>query len=64
MLTNLEWLLPVPADYRARLKALRAAIAASTDPVIIEEELHALSLARLDLNQLGHLAGAAASHAA
>ena len=64
MLTNLEWLLPVPADYRARLKALRAAIAASTDPMIVEEELHALSLARLDLNQLGHLAGAAAGHAA
>lgn len=62
MLTNLEWLLPVPADYRARLKNLRAEIAAATDPAVIEEELHALALARLDFNQLGHLAAAAASH--
>jgi FkbH-like protein len=64
MLTNLEWLLPVPPDFRARLKAVRAAIAAASDPDAIEEELHALSLAQLDLNQLGHLAGAAASHVA
>jgi FkbH-like protein len=64
MLTNLEWLLPVAPDYRARLKAVRAAIAAVSDPAAIEEELHALSLAQLDLNQLGHLAGAAASHVA
>ena len=64
MFTDLEWLLPVPADYRARLKAVRAAITAKADPLAIEEELHALSLAQLDLNQLGHLAGAAASQAA
>ena len=61
MLADLDWLEPA-ADFRVRLKAVRAAIAdGATD---VEEQLYALALARLDLNQLGLLAGAVASHVA
>nr|WP_295664386.1 HAD-IIIC family phosphatase [Polymorphobacter sp.] len=60
MLADLDWLEPV-ADFRVRLKAVRAAIA---DGTADEEQLYALALARLDLNQLGQLAGAVASYIA
>ncbi len=53
MLAGLDWLEAAPADFRSRLKAVRAAIATG-EPV--EEALHALALARLDLNQLTQLA--------
>ncbi|MGI4876306.1 MAG: HAD-IIIC family phosphatase [Janthinobacterium lividum] len=60
MLADLDWLEPV-ADFRVRLKAVRAAIA---DGTADEEQLYRLALARLDLNQLGQLAGAVASYLA
>jgi FkbH-like protein len=62
MLAMLAWLEPPAADFRTRLKAVRAAIAAG-DPGA-EEALYGLAMARLDLNQLGHIAGAAAQAAA
>jgi FkbH-like protein len=60
MLADLAWLEPV-ADFRVRLKAVRAAIA---DGTADEEQLYRLALARLDLNQLGQVAGAAAAYIA
>ena len=60
MLAALDWLEPVPADFRARLKAVRAALAQGAPDA--EEQLHALALFRLDLNQLGQLATTAAAH--
>ncbi len=52
MIIDLDWLLPAPADFRDRLKALRAWHLAG-EPVA--EPLHALACHRLDLNQLGQL---------
>lgn len=52
MIIDLDWLLPAPADFRDRLKALRAQQLAG-EPVA--EPLHALACHRLDLNQLGQL---------
>ncbi|UAJ11549.1 HAD-IIIC family phosphatase [Glacieibacterium megasporae] len=60
MLADLDWLEPA-TDFRVRLKAVRAAIAEGTGD---EEQLYALALGRLDLNQLGQLAGAVASYVA
>lgn len=54
MLAALDWLEPAPADFRARLKAVREVIADGAADA--EEQLHALALFRLDLNQLGQLA--------
>jgi FkbH-like protein len=58
VLAALDWLEPAPADFRARLKAVRAAL--SEGSADAEEQLHALALFRLDLNQLGQLATTAA----
>jgi FkbH-like protein len=71
MRAALGWLEAPPADFRARLKALRSWIAAradttqppTDDAAAIDEALHGLALSALDLNQLGHLAVAAAAHA-
>ncbi|MBC7519632.1 MAG: HAD-IIIC family phosphatase [Sandarakinorhabdus sp.] len=60
MISDLEWLLEPPADFRSRLKALRDAIGSAPDAAAHEESLHALASYRLDLNQLGQLAKAAA----
>lgn len=56
MLATLEWLEPVTTDFRAQLRALRVDISAGASDV--EERLYRLALARLDLNQLSHLATA------
>ncbi len=67
MLAEMAWLLPPPADFRAQLKAIRARIAvpgaAAVESMATEEALHAAALHRLDINQLGHLATAAATYA-
>jgi FkbH-like protein len=63
MFAELAWLEDAPSDFRARLKAVRAAIATGAADGI-EERLHALALARLDLNQLGQLASATATYVA
>ena len=60
MISDLEWLLEPPVDFRSRLKALRDATGSAPDAAAHEESLHALALYRLDLNQLGQLAKAAA----
>jgi FkbH-like protein len=56
LIIDLDWLLPAPADFRDRLKAVRAARAAGE---AVEERLHALACHRLDLNQLSQLGRAA-----
>ena len=53
MFADLAWLQDPPADFRARLKRLRTDLA---DGMAVEERLHELASARLDLNQLGQLA--------
>lgn len=55
MFADLDWLLPAPADFRSRLKAVKADLGAAG----IEEALHNLASVRLDLNQLGQLSGVA-----
>ncbi len=63
MLENLEWLLPPPADFRPRVRALRDAIAAgSLDGA--EAELTALANFALGLSQLEQLAKTARAYAA
>lgn len=62
MLENLEWLLPPPADFRQRVRALRDAIAAgSLDGA--EAELTALANFALGLSQLEQLAKTARAYA-
>ncbi len=61
MYADLDWLEPAPADFRQRLKAVRAELAVGP---AVEERLHQLSSFRLDLNQLGQLAGAVAAYLA
>ncbi len=63
MFAELAWLEDVPPDFRTRLKAVRATIAAG-DAAGVDERLYELSLARLDLNQLGQLASATTSYLA
>ena len=63
MFADLDWLQDVPADFRARLKAVRVDVAAGNFDGI-EERLHELASARLDLNQLGQLASALAAYVA
>jgi FkbH-like protein len=53
LIIDLDWLLPAPADFRDRLKALRAQQLAGAP---LAEALHRLACHRLDLNQLGQLA--------
>ena len=60
MFADLAWLQAPPADFRARVKAVRAALADGTT----EERLHELASVRLDLNQLGALASTVASYLA
>lgn len=64
MFADLEWLQSPPPDFRQELKALRRDIADGASGEGVEERLHALSSVRLDLNQLGQLAAAAAPLAA
>lgn len=63
MLAELDWLLPPPPDFRAALKSVRADIAAGATTAI-EERLHALASARLDINQLERVAAALADYVA
>ncbi len=58
MFADLAWLQDAPADFRAQLKALRGAL----DGPAVEERLHELASARLDLNQLGQLASTVATY--
>ena len=58
MFADLAWLRDVPADFRAQLKAIRADLTTSG----LEERLHDLATARLDLNQLGQLASTATAY--
>ena len=60
MIADLEWL-QTPVDFRPRLKAVRADLAAG---VPVEEALHALATMRLDVNQLGQLGGTVAAYLA
>ncbi|MFZ4746166.1 MAG: HAD-IIIC family phosphatase [Sphingomonas sp.] len=62
MLSGLDWLLPSPGDFRARLKAVRASVTAAEPPAATEEALYELALHALDLNQLGALATTVASY--
>lgn len=72
MFAELDWLQDAPADFRARLKAVRAGLGAGdTGAAIaaggaaaIEETLHDLATRRLDLNQLGSLASLSAAYLA
>jgi len=57
---DLAWLQDPPADFRARSKAVRADLAGTA----IEERLAELASVRLDLNQLGQVAGLVASYLA
>ena len=61
MYADLAWLQDPPANFRARLKALRADFNTGSD---VEERLHELASARLDLNQLGQLASTVANYLA
>lgn len=61
MFADLEWLQDAPADFRQRLKAVRADAAAGA---AVEEQLHELATARLDLNQFSQLASAAGAYLA
>ena len=63
MFADLDWLEDVPPDFRARLKAVKAGVAAG-EFTGVEEWLYELALARLDLNQLGALASAVAAYTA
>ena len=63
MFADLDWLQPVPEDFRPRLKALRRDVTEGGH-ADVEERLHELASARLDLNQLGQLAGAASAYTA
>ena len=61
MFADLAWLQNPPADFRAQLNQLRGDL---SDGAAVEERLHALASARLDLNQLGQLATTAAAYLA
>jgi FkbH-like protein len=61
MFADLAWLQEPPADFRQRLRVLRADLG---DGAAVEERLHELASARLDLNQLGQLASTVATYAA
>ncbi len=63
MFAELAWLEEVPPDFRARVKAVRARVAAGT-LAGVEEALYELALGRLDLNQLGQLASVLAAYTA
>jgi FkbH-like protein len=52
---ELDWLKEAPADFRARLKALRSELTTAS-PAYVEEQLYKLALTRLDINQLTQLA--------
>ena len=69
MFADLAWLQDPPADFRAQLRAVRAALGdgaadAAADGAAIEERLHELASTRLDLNQLGQLATTVAAYRA
>ena len=61
MFADLAWLQDPPADFRAQLRAVRAALG---DGAAVEERLHELASTRLDLNQLGQLATTVAAYRA
>ncbi len=60
MYADLAWLREPPADFRAQLKTLRGDLGG----ISVEERLHELATARLDLNQLGALASTVAAYLA